>query len=85
MNQNISANIIVIDDEIDLCELLEYNLNRAGFNVTTFLDTKRVEQFLDEEDTDLFIVDRNLNGRLSGCPGLGMKSDFYIQKQFLSI
>ncbi|AGZ81424.1 response regulator transcription factor [Campylobacter fetus] len=62
MNQNISANIIVIDDEIDLCELLEYNLNKAGFNVTTFLDTKRVEQFLDEEDTDLLIVDRNLNG-----------------------
>lgn len=57
-----NANIIVIDDEADLCELLEYNLNKAGFNVTTFLDTKRVEQFLEEEGCDILIVDRNLNG-----------------------
>ncbi|TWO21304.1 response regulator transcription factor [Campylobacter hyointestinalis] len=57
-----NANIIIIDDEEDLCELLEYNLTRSGFNVTTFLDTKRVEQFLEEEDVDLLIVDRNLGG-----------------------
>ncbi|AII14536.1 two-component system response regulator [Campylobacter iguaniorum] len=57
-----NANIVIIDDEADLCELLEYNLSKAGFNVTTFLDTKRVEQFLEEESCDILIVDRNLGG-----------------------
>lgn len=57
-----NANILIIDDEIDLCELLQYNLNVAGFNVVTFLDTKRVMQFLDEEEVDILIVDRNLKG-----------------------
>lgn len=57
-----NANILIIDDEIDICELLQYNLNAAGFNVVTFLDTKRVMQFLDEEEVDILIVDRNLKG-----------------------
>ncbi|MBE3022784.1 MULTISPECIES: response regulator transcription factor [Campylobacter] len=57
-----NEHIVVVDDELDLCELLEFNLQKAGYNVTTFSNTKRVEQFLDEEKVDLVIMDRNLPG-----------------------
>jgi len=54
--------IVVIEDEEDLLELLEYRLDKAGFEVVGFLSTKKVEDFLAEEEPDLLIVDRNLPG-----------------------
>ncbi|WP_457560513.1 response regulator transcription factor [Caminibacter sp.] len=52
--------IAVIEDEEDLLELLEFNLSKEGFDVVGFLNTKRVKKFLEEENPDLLIVDRNL-------------------------
>jgi two-component system, OmpR family, alkaline phosphatase synthesis response regulator PhoP len=52
--------IVVIDDEEDLLELLEYSLNKENFDVVGFLSTKHVTQILDEEKVSLMIVDRNL-------------------------
>jgi len=57
-----SPKIVVVEDEEDLLELLEYNLEKAGYEVIGFLNTKTVEQILDEEDIDLMIMDRNLPG-----------------------
>lgn len=57
-----STNIIVIEDEKDLLELIEYNLQKAGFESVGFLSTKNVKQLLKEEKVDLMIVDRNLPG-----------------------
>jgi len=54
--------IVIIEDEEDILELLEYHLSKAGYRVTGFLSTERVEQFLEEESPDLMIVDRNLPG-----------------------
>ncbi len=54
--------IVVIEDEEDILELLEYHLSKAGYAVTGFLSTDRVEQFLEEESPALMIVDRNLPG-----------------------
>ena len=54
--------IVIIDDEEDILELLEYNIQKEGFDVVGFLNTENVERFLDEEDVDLMIVDRNLPG-----------------------
>lgn len=56
------ALIVVIDDEEDLLELLEYKLQKEGFEVEGFLSAKNVKKFLDEESVDLMIVDRNLPG-----------------------
>ncbi len=56
------AHIIIIEDEADLLELEEYHLEKAGYVVTGFLSTKRVEDLLEEETVDLMIVDRNLPG-----------------------
>ncbi|MCK9454372.1 MAG: response regulator transcription factor [Sulfurimonas sp.] len=57
-----SAKIVVVEDEEDILELLEYNLQKEGYEVIGFLNTKSVEQILVEEDIDLLIMDRNLPG-----------------------
>ncbi|MBU1657863.1 response regulator transcription factor [bacterium] len=52
--------ILVVDDDNDILELLEYNLTNAGYDVLGFLNTKHVRQVLSEESIDLIIMDRNL-------------------------
>ena len=52
--------ILIVDDDSDILELLEYNLTNAGFDVIGFLNTKRVRDVLAEENIDLIIMDRNL-------------------------
>jgi DNA-binding response OmpR family regulator len=59
-NQNIE--IVVIEDEEDILELIEYHLSKEGYTVTGFLSTENVEQFLEEENPALIISDRNLPG-----------------------
>lgn len=57
-----SSLVGIIEDEEDLLELLEYNLQKEGYESIGFLTTKNVEQFIKEESVDLLIVDRNLPG-----------------------
>ena len=57
-----TAHIVIIEDEEDILELEEYHLEKEGFLVTGFLSTKKVLDFLDEEEVHLLIVDRNLPG-----------------------
>ncbi len=57
-----SVNIAIVEDEEDLLELLEYTLQKEGFETIGFLNTKTVTQILDEEEIDLLIMDRNLPG-----------------------
>lgn len=57
-----SANIVIVEDEEDLLELLEYNLQKEGYETVGFLNIKGVAQIIDEEDVDLLIMDRNLPG-----------------------
>ncbi|MFT5661371.1 MAG: DNA-binding response OmpR family regulator [Sulfurimonas sp.] len=52
--------ILVVDDDNDILELLEYNLNAVGYEVIGFLSTKHVRQVLVQEEVDLIIMDRNL-------------------------
>lgn len=52
--------IAIIEDEKDLLELLEFNLIQEGYDVVGFLNTKKVKDFIIEENPDLLIVDRNL-------------------------
>jgi DNA-binding response OmpR family regulator len=56
--QNIE--IVVIEDEPDVLELIEYILTKEGYKPVGFLSTEYVEQFLGEEAPSLMIVDRNL-------------------------
>ncbi len=54
--------IVIIEDEPDILELIEYHLEKAGYLVTGFFSTEHVENFLEEENPSLMIVDRNLPG-----------------------
>jgi len=52
--------ILIVDDDNDILELLEYSLSSAGFDTLGFLNTKNVRQVLTEEKIDLILMDRNL-------------------------
>jgi DNA-binding response OmpR family regulator len=54
--------IVVIEDEADILELIEYTLRKEGYDVEGFLDATRIESMLDTENVCLLIVDRNLPG-----------------------
>ncbi len=54
--------ILIIEDEDDILELLEYHLQKEGYDTIGFHSTENVEQFLEEENPVLMIVDRNLPG-----------------------
>ena len=54
------ALILIVEDEQDLLELLEYRLTNEGYEALGFLNTRNVRQALDEEEVDLIIMDRNL-------------------------
>ncbi|MGC9351951.1 MAG: response regulator transcription factor [Sulfurovum sp.] len=57
-----NTEIVIIEDEEDILELLEYRLGKEGYDVTGFLSTENVERFMEEESPALLIVDRNLPG-----------------------
>lgn len=54
--------IAIVEDEIDLLELLEFTLTQKGYDVVGFKDTKKLKDFIIEENPHLLIMDRNLPG-----------------------
>ncbi len=55
--------ILIVEDEEDILELLEYTLQKEGYETVGFLTIdKNVRKVLDEEEIDLIIMDRNLPG-----------------------
>jgi len=54
--------ILIVDDEEDILDLVEYTLLKDGYEVITCKDTKNILNILDEEDVSLIIMDRNLPG-----------------------
>ena len=56
--------ILVVDDEESLCEILKFNLQREGYEVTTALSAEEVLS-MDISGYDLMILDVMM-GELSG-------------------
>lgn len=55
--------ILIVEDEQDILELLEYTLQKEGYETIGFLTVdKNVRNVLDEEQIDLILMDRNLPG-----------------------
>ncbi len=53
--------ILIIEDEEDLLELLEFTLQKENYETIGFLSIdKNVKKILDEEQIDLILIDRNL-------------------------
>src|SRR5262249_36517021 len=57
-----SRRILVVDDERDLTELLEYNLRRAGFEVTAVHDGRAALETVGRLKPDLIVLDLMLPG-----------------------
>jgi DNA-binding response OmpR family regulator len=56
------ALIAIIEDEQDLLDILEYHLQKEGYETFGAISVKPIEKLLKEEEPDLMIVDRNLPG-----------------------
>ena len=54
--------ILIVDDEEDILDLLDYTLCSAGYDVIPCVDTSNIRDILDEEDISLILMDRNLPG-----------------------
>ena len=61
-----NSTILIVEDEIDILELLEYTLQKEEFETIGFLNiNKSLHKVLEEETIDLILMDRNL----PGCEG----------------
>jgi len=54
--------ILIVEDEEDILDLMEYTLSREGYDVITCVNTSNVRDMLDEENISLILMDRNLPG-----------------------
>lgn len=55
--------ILIVEDEEDILELLEYTLQKAGFETIGFLNiSEKITKVLEQEPIDLILMDRNLPG-----------------------
>ena len=52
--------ILIVEDEEDILDLMEYTLSKEGYDVITCVDTTNVLDILDEDDVSLILMDRNL-------------------------
>lgn len=57
-----NSTILIVEDEEDILDLLEYTLSKEGYDVITCLDTSNVRDIIDEEEISLILMDRNLPG-----------------------
>lgn len=52
--------ILIVEDEEDILDLMEYNLSKEGYDVIACIDTTNVQKILDEDNVSLILMDRNL-------------------------
>lgn len=72
--------ILIVEDEEDILELLEYTLAKEGYETIGFLNiSDKIIQVLDEEDIALILMDRNLPGQEGSHFIETMKSKGYDQ------
>jgi len=58
--------VLVVEDEEDISELIQFNLEQEGFSVTTVADGERALQLVQEDRPSLVILDL----MLPGMPGI---------------
>jgi DNA-binding response OmpR family regulator len=55
--------ILIVDDDITLCNVLSEELNEAGYNAKFLLSGENVARYLNENKTDVVLLDLNLPGK----------------------
>jgi len=69
--------ILIVDDEEDILDLLTFTLSE--YEIFTFTSTKGVKEFLDKENIDLILMDRNLPGIEGSVFVAGLREKGYNQ------
>jgi two-component system OmpR family response regulator len=69
--------ILVVDDDREICELLDEFLTRSGYRVTTVANGKAMWRALEERNFDLIVLDLMLPGEsgLTLCTKLRARTD----------
>lgn len=76
---SMDSTILIVEDEEDILDLIEYTLTKAGYETIGCLDTSNVKAILDEESIDLIIMDRNLPGLEGSVFIQGIRNEGYNQ------
>jgi len=53
---------MIVEDDEDILDLMEYTLSKEGYDVITCIDSSNMRDILDEENISLILMDRNLPG-----------------------
>ncbi|WP_141733490.1 response regulator [Oligoflexus tunisiensis] len=62
MNQSVQKTILVVDDEIDLCEILQFDLEDSGYRVYTACRAADALDILQKQTIDLIVSDIRMPG-----------------------
>jgi DNA-binding response OmpR family regulator len=71
--------ILIVEDEQDLLDLMEFTLTKASYDVIGCVDTTNVKDILDEENVSLILMDRNLPGTEGSVFVQKLREDGYNQ------
>ena len=67
--------ILIVDDDINLCNFLSDELNEAGYETRYLTDGENVAEFLKDNKIDLVLLDLNMPGK----NGFNVQSEINIQ------
>ena len=71
--------VLIVEDEEDILDLMEYTLSKEGYDVITCIDTSNIRQILNEEEISLILMDRNLPGVEGSRYIASLRADGYNQ------
>ena len=57
-----SSRILVVEDERDILDLISYNLEKEGFDVSTCQNGEKALQLIEKDKFDLILLDLMLPG-----------------------
>ncbi len=71
--------VLIVEDEEDILDLMEYTLSKEGYDVITCIDTSNIRHILNEEEISLILMDRNLPGVEGSRYIASLRADGYNQ------
>lgn len=69
------SRILVVDDEQDLCEILQFNLSRQGYEADMAYSAEEAEDMLRQQHYDLLLLDVMMEGKSGFELAESMKQD----------
>lgn len=84
MDASTTANVLVIDDELDICMLLSSILTQNNFHTKYVTSLQDARHFLEQEDPDIIVLDNHLpDGR--GLDFISVLKEDYARDKIIMI